>query len=136
LSEQKPLLVVIAGPMGSGKTTFYDTHLKEAFPTFIPRFRTSAKQPSASSARFAVEDRVVDTELLESARDAGCATKVVSISTEDPNLNVGRILIRMSRGRSANARLGLCHGRSLRPNLSDQPCSFGSRKDTINQQFP
>jgi predicted ABC-type ATPase len=47
---------------------------------------------------FAVEDLVVDTELLESARDAGYATKVVFVSTEDPNLNVGRILIRLSRG--------------------------------------
>ena len=47
---------------------------------------------------FAVEDLVVDTQLLESARDAGYVTKVVFISTEDPNLNVGRILIRMSHG--------------------------------------
>jgi predicted ABC-type ATPase len=47
---------------------------------------------------FAVEDLVVDTELLESARDAGYATKVAFISTEDPNLNVGRVLIRMARG--------------------------------------
>jgi predicted ABC-type ATPase len=47
---------------------------------------------------FAVEDLTVDTELLESARNAGYATKVIFISTEDPNLNVGRILIRMSQG--------------------------------------
>jgi predicted ABC-type ATPase len=40
----------------------------------------------------------VDTELLESARDAGYTTKVVFISTEDPNLNVGSILVRMSHG--------------------------------------
>ena len=32
------------------------------------------------------------------ARDAGYATKVILISTEDPNLNVGRILIRMTLG--------------------------------------
>jgi hypothetical protein len=38
---------------------------------------------------FAVEDLVVDTALLESARDAGYATKVVFISTEDPNLMSG-----------------------------------------------
>jgi predicted ABC-type ATPase len=47
---------------------------------------------------FAVEDLVVDTELLESAREAGFTTKVVFISTEDPNLNAGRILVRMSHG--------------------------------------
>ena len=37
---------------------------------------------------FTVEDFVADTELLESARNAGYATKVIFMSTEDPNLNV------------------------------------------------
>ena len=46
---------------------------------------------------FAVEDWTVDTELLESARQAGYTTKVFFISTEDPNLNVGRVLLRMSQ---------------------------------------
>jgi predicted ABC-type ATPase len=50
---------------------------------------------------FAVEDLTVDTELLESARQAGYSTKVLFISTEDANLNVGRILVRMSRGGQA-----------------------------------
>jgi predicted ABC-type ATPase len=50
---------------------------------------------------FAVEALSVDTELLESARQAGYTTKVLFISTEDPNLNVGRILVRMSRGGQA-----------------------------------
>src|SRR5256884_9813726 len=47
---------------------------------------------------FAVEDLTVDTELLESARQAGYTTKVLFISTEDSNLNAGRILVRMSHG--------------------------------------
>lgn len=98
MSEQKPLLVVIAGPMGAGKTTFYDVHLKEAFPTLIPPISHQREAAVREQRSFAVEDLVVDTELLESARDAGYATKVVFISTEDPTLNVGRILIRMSRG--------------------------------------
>jgi predicted ABC-type ATPase len=98
LSEQKPLLVVIAGPMGAGKTTFYDAHLKEAFPTLIPPISHQREAALREQRSFAVEDLVVDTELLESARDAGYATRVVFISTEDPNLNVGRILIRMARG--------------------------------------
>jgi len=98
LSEQKPLLVVIAGPMGAGKTTFYDAHLKEAFPTLIPPVPHQREAALREQRSFAVEDLVVDTELLENARDAGYATKVVFISTEDPNLNVGRILIRMARG--------------------------------------
>ena len=98
MSEQKPLLVVIAGPMGGGKTAFYDAHLKEAFPTLIPPISHQREAALREQRSFAVEDLVVDTELLESARDAGYATKVVFISTEDPNLNAGRILIRMARG--------------------------------------
>jgi predicted ABC-type ATPase len=98
LSEQKPLLVVIAGPMGAGKTSLYDAHLKEAFPTLIPPISHQREAMLRKQRSFAVEDLAVDTELLESARDAGYATKVIFISTEDPNLNVGRILIRMARG--------------------------------------
>ena len=98
MSEQKPLLVVIAGPMGAGKTTFYDAHLKEAFPTLVPPVPHQREAALREQCSFAVEDLVVDTELLESARNAGYTTKVVFISTEDPHLNVGRILIRMARG--------------------------------------
>jgi len=39
--------------------------------------------------------------LLERAGEAGFTTKVVFISTEDPNLNAGRILVRMSHGGQA-----------------------------------
>jgi predicted ABC-type ATPase len=98
LNEQKPLLIVVAGPMGAGKTTFYDVHLKEAFPTLLPPVPHLREAVLGEHRSFAVEDLTVDTELLESARNAGYATKVIFISTEDPNLNVGRILIRMSQG--------------------------------------
>ena len=98
MSEQKPLLVVIAGPIGAGKTTLYDAHLKEAFPALVPPISHQREAALREQRSFAVEDLVVDTELLESARNAGYATKVIFISTEDPNLNVGRILIRMSHG--------------------------------------
>ncbi len=98
MSEQKPLLVVIAGPMGAGKTTLYDAHLKEAFPALVPPISHQREAALREQRSFAVEDLFVDTKLLESARDAGYATKVVFISTEDPNLNVGRILIRMAHG--------------------------------------
>ena len=97
-SEKKPLLVVIAGPMGAGKTTFYDAHLKEAFPTLVPPVPHQREAALSEQRSFAVEDLVVDTGFLENARDAGYTTKVIFISTEDPNLNVGRILIRMSHG--------------------------------------
>jgi predicted ABC-type ATPase len=98
LNEQKPMLVMIAGPMGAGKTTFHDAHLKEAFAVLIPPVPHQREAMLREQRSFAVEDLVVDTELLENARNAGYATKVVFISTEDSNLNVGRILIRMSHG--------------------------------------
>jgi len=81
LNEQKPLLVVIVGPMGAGKTTFYEVHLKEAFPTLIPPISHQRETALREQRSFAVEDLVVDTALLESARVAGYATKVVFIST-------------------------------------------------------
>lgn len=94
----KPALVVIAGPMGAGKTTFYEAHLKEAFPIVIPPIRHQRDAMLRERRSFAVEDLTVDTDLLESATQAGYTTKVFFISTEDPNLNVGRIVVRMSRG--------------------------------------
>ena len=92
---------MIAGPIGAGKTTFYDAHLKEAFPTLIPPIPHHRDAILRERRSFAVEDLTVDRELLESARQAGYTTKVLFISTEDPNLNVGRILVRMSRGGQA-----------------------------------
>ncbi len=87
--------------MGAGKTTFYDAHLKEAFPIVVPPIPRQRDAMLRERRSFAVEDLTVDTELLESARQAGYTTKVLFISTEDANLNVGRILVRMSRGGQA-----------------------------------
>jgi predicted ABC-type ATPase len=101
LSETKPALVVIAGPMGAGKTTFYDAHLKEAFPILVPLIPHQREAMVRERRSFAVEDLTIDVELLESAKQAGYTTKVLFISTEDSNLNVGRILARMSRGGQA-----------------------------------
>src|SRR6202158_6303804 len=84
--------------MGAGKTTFYDAHLKEAFPTVVPPIPHQRDAMLRERRSFAVEELVVDTELLENARQAGYTTKVLFISTEDPNLNVGRILVRMRHG--------------------------------------
>jgi predicted ABC-type ATPase len=84
--------------VGAGKTTFYEAYLKEAFPTLVPALRHQ-QQPFLDDRRsFAVEDIRVDTQLLEQAKAAGYSTKVLFISTEDANLNVGRVLVRMSRG--------------------------------------
>ena len=87
--------------MGAGKTTFYEAYLKEPFPTLVPPLRHQ-QQPFLDERRsFAVEDIRVDTQLLERAKASGFWTKVLFISTEDANLNVGRVLVRMSRGGQA-----------------------------------
>jgi predicted ABC-type ATPase len=91
-------LFIVAGPVGAGKTTFYEAYLKEPFPTLVPALRHQ-QQPFLDERRsFAVEDIRVDTQLLDQAKAAGYSTKVLFISTEDANLNVGRVLVRMSRG--------------------------------------
>jgi predicted ABC-type ATPase len=87
--------------VGAGKTTFYEAYLKEAFPTLVLALRHQ-QQPFLDDRRsFAVEDICVDTQLLDHAKAAGYSTKVLFISTEDANLNVGRVLVRMSRGGQA-----------------------------------
>jgi predicted ABC-type ATPase len=101
LSEQKPALFVVAGPVGGGKSTFYEAYLKEAFPTLVPPLRHLQQAFLDGRRSFAVEDIRVDTQLLDEAKAAGYATKVLFISTEDANLNVGRVLVRMSRGGQA-----------------------------------
>ena len=91
-------MFIVAGPLGSGKTTFYEAYLKEAFPNLVPPLRQQQKKVLDERRSFAVEDIRVDLQLLDDAKSAGYATKVLFISTEDANLNVGRILVRMSRG--------------------------------------
>ena len=98
MSQQKPALFIIAGPLGAGKTTFYEAYLKEAFPALLPAVRDQQLPFLNDRRSFAVEDIRVDTQLLDEAKAAGYTTKVLFISTEDANLNVGRILVRMSRG--------------------------------------
>ena len=87
--------------MGAGKTTFYEAYLKEPFPTLVPPLRHQQQQFLDDQRSFAVEDIRVDTQLLDQAKAAGYSTKVLFISTEDANLNVGRMLVRMSRGGQA-----------------------------------
>ena len=101
LSTKKPGLYIVAGPVGAGKATFYDAYLKEAFPKLVPPLR-HLQQPFLDERRsFAVQDICVDTQLLQEARAAGYATTVLFISTEDPKLNLGRVIVRVSQGGQA-----------------------------------
>jgi predicted ABC-type ATPase len=87
--------------VGAGKTTFYEAYLKEAFPTLVPALRDQ-QQPFLDERRsFVVEDIRVDMQLLDQAKAVGFSTRVLFISTEDANLNAGRVFVRMSRGGQA-----------------------------------
>jgi predicted ABC-type ATPase len=84
--------------LGAGKTTFYEVYLKEAFPTLASGVRDQQLPFLNDRRSFAVEDVRVNTQLLDEAKAAGYTTNVLFISTEDANLNVGRVLVRRSRG--------------------------------------
>jgi predicted ABC-type ATPase len=103
LSHHKPALFIVAGPLGAGKTTFYEAYLKEAFPMLVPAARHQQQALFNERRSFAVEDIRVDMQLLDEAKAAGYSTKVLFISTEDANLNVGRMLVRTSRGGKSEA---------------------------------
>jgi predicted ABC-type ATPase len=103
LSQHKPALFIIAGPTGAGKTTFYETYLKEAVPRLVPDVRELQKPLLNGRRSLAIEDIRADLQLLDEAKAAGYTTRVLFISTEDANLNAGRILVRMSRGGKAQA---------------------------------
>ena len=93
--------------MGAGKTTFYEAYLKEAFPTLVPAARYQQQALLNQRRSFAVEDICVDMQLLYEAKAAGYSTRVLFISTEDANLNVGRMLVRTSRGGKSEAVSGV-----------------------------
>ncbi len=103
MSHYKPALFIIAEPVAAGKTTFYETYLKGAFPTLVPAEREQQKNFLNERRSLAVEDIRVDMQLLDEAKATGYTTKVLFISTEDADLNVGRILVRESRRGQAQA---------------------------------
>jgi hypothetical protein len=108
--------------VGAGKTTFYETYLKEAFPTLVPPLRHQQQPFLDDRLSLAVEDIRVDTQLLDQAKAAGFSTKVLFISTEDANLNVGRVLVRMSRGGQAVPMSSVIDSyRASTKNLSEVP---------------
>jgi predicted ABC-type ATPase len=89
--------------LGAGKTTFYEAYLKEALPMLVGAARNQQQALLNERRSFAVEDVSVDIQLLYEAKAAGYSTRVHFISTEDANLNVGRILVRSSRGGKSEA---------------------------------
>ena len=105
--SDRPVLVILCGAPGAGKTTFYDNKLKVVFPTILKASPSPLEQAEVERARkrvqkekrsFVYRDAIPDIGRIRDARAAGFGVKVIYIGTEDPNLNIGRILIRVSQG--------------------------------------
>ena len=120
----KPIVWILAGPNGSGKTTFYEKFLRDRLPEFVNPDRIALElspgNPDAANweqVREEVANRqerlfhsrtefVTETvfshesklDLIDHAKAAGFHTRVVFLCTEDPALNAARVSIRVGEG--------------------------------------
>ena len=106
-TEVKPVLLVIAGAPGAGKTSFYEAKLQTAFPNVLRASASPLEQAQIDEQRsrllkdkksFVYVSSLVDLELLRLARTSGFETKVMFVATEHPDLNTARVLARVSSG--------------------------------------
>lgn len=106
-TEQKPVLIILAGAAGAGKTTFYESKLKTVFPTLLKASASPLEQTENNRERvrllkagqpFVYQDATIDSQIIREAHDSGLNVKVFYIATEDPNLNMGRVLVRVNNG--------------------------------------
>ena len=105
--SDKPILIMLCGAPGAGKTTFYESKLKDAFPTILRASASPLEQAEIERERrrlqkegqsFVSQYVIPDLDVVRDARSSGFNVKVIYIGTEDPNLNIGRILVRVSQG--------------------------------------
>lgn len=106
-TAERPLLLFLTGAPGAGKTTFYEGKLRESFPILLRSSSSPLEQAEVERQQkelfrthksFVFQSSVVDMDLLEKARAHGFDVKVIFIGTEHPDLNIARILSRVSRG--------------------------------------
>ena len=106
-APDKPVLVILAGAPGTGKTTFYESKLKAVFPTVLKGSSSPLEQAETNPERsrlqkeqqsFVYQNVTVDPQIIQDARKAGFEVKVIYIAAEDPNLNIGRVLLRVAQG--------------------------------------
>lgn len=103
----KPVLIVLAGTAGAGKTTLYESKLKTVFPSILKASASPMEQAETDRQRarllkeghsFVYQDTTIDSRAIRQAQEAGYDVKVFYVSTEDPNLNMGRVLLRVNNG--------------------------------------
>jgi len=102
-----PILLLLVGASGSGRTTFYETHLKTVLPKLLEARTSPLEQAETNEERkrlfkigesFVYQDVVFDRQQIREAKSVGYDVKTIYIATEDPTLNLGRILIRVGNG--------------------------------------
>jgi predicted ABC-type ATPase len=102
-----PILLLLVGASGSGKSTFYENHLQTAFPMVLKASASPLEQPETDDEwkrllkmgeSFVYQDVIFNPQQIREAKSAGYQVKAVYVATEDPTLNFGRILIRISNG--------------------------------------
>jgi predicted ABC-type ATPase len=122
--SKQPTLAVIAGPNGSGKTSFYEQFLRQQFPRWVNADAValsltgvSAGKRNLTAARLAEEERerliaervtfAFETVfsrtghwmgLLRKAQGLGYRLELFFICTADPVMNAARVRTRMGRG--------------------------------------
>ncbi len=93
----RPILLLLVGTSGSGRTTFYETHLKTAFPTLLKGSASPLEQTEADQERkrlmktgesFVYQDVVFDPQLIREAKSVGFEVKAVYVATEDPTSTI------------------------------------------------
>src|SRR6266478_7530973 len=79
-TEQKPVLIILAGSAGAGKTTFYESKLKTVFPTLLKASASPLEQTETNRERarllkagqpFVYQDATIDSQIIQEAHDSG-----------------------------------------------------------------
>lgn len=104
---ERPLLLILCGAPGAGKTSFYESKLRESFPIQLKASVSPLEQAEIEQQRkrllkeaksFVYQSLAVDPKLVDIARSSGFEVRAIFIATEHPDLNTARVLSRASRG--------------------------------------
>lgn len=106
-TAQKPVVILLAGTAGAGRTSFYESQLRTVFPALLKASTSPIEQAETDRERsrltkeghsFVYQDTTIDSQMIREAQEVGLDVKVFYVGTEDPNLNMGRVLLRASSG--------------------------------------